>query len=211
MDTREARPPTRLGDRDAADQRRLVPRRLGALREGVAHVRDHDALARATCVSAANGIAFDFRGKHRTVVRTTLVDDELADASRSCSRFRAARRLFRYEWEGGRLQPHRRAPERLRARLPRRRVHGEGLPHLGRHADRRHRTRRAGPAGDRQPKPSAHSRRDAPRRQGARQYARGCAQLVRQSGGDRPVSRRQNDRGFPTATFTQLCAPATAA
>jgi DNA topoisomerase IB len=36
----------------------------------------------------------------------------------------------------GRCTPDRRAPERLRARLPRRRVHGEGLPHVGRDADR---------------------------------------------------------------------------
>jgi DNA topoisomerase I len=44
-------------------------------------------------------IAFDFRTKHRAVVRTTLVDAELADAIEQLLAF-PGRRLFRYDWEG---------------------------------------------------------------------------------------------------------------
>jgi DNA topoisomerase-1 len=46
-------------------------------------------------------IAFDFVGKHRTVVRTTLVDEELADNVAALLALPGGRRLFRYEWEGG--------------------------------------------------------------------------------------------------------------
>jgi DNA topoisomerase-1 len=47
-------------------------------------------------------IAFDFRTKHRAVVRTTLVDEELAEAVRELLELPGGRRLFRYEWEEGR-------------------------------------------------------------------------------------------------------------
>jgi DNA topoisomerase I len=47
------------------------------------------------------GIAFDFRGKHGSVVRTTLVDQELADAIRELLALPRRGRLFRYEWDGG--------------------------------------------------------------------------------------------------------------
>jgi DNA topoisomerase-1 len=46
-------------------------------------------------------IAFDFVGKHRTVVRTTLVDEELADQVKALLALPRGRRLFRYEWEQG--------------------------------------------------------------------------------------------------------------
>ena len=46
-------------------------------------------------------IVFDFVGKHRTVVRTTLVDEELADAVKDLLALPGGRQLFRYEWEGG--------------------------------------------------------------------------------------------------------------
>jgi DNA topoisomerase I len=48
-------------------------------------------------------IAFDFRTKHRAVVRTTLVDEELAEAVRELLELPGGRRLFRYEWEEGRF------------------------------------------------------------------------------------------------------------
>src|SRR5436190_12976452 len=48
-----------------------------------------------------NQIAFDFVGKHRTVVRTTLVDEELADNVKALLPLPGGRRLFRYAWEGG--------------------------------------------------------------------------------------------------------------
>lgn len=46
-----------------------------------------------------NRIAFDFAGKHRTVVRTTLVDEELADNVSALLALPRGSRLFRYEWE----------------------------------------------------------------------------------------------------------------
>ena len=45
-------------------------------------------------------ITFDFRTKHRAVVRTTLVDAELAEAMNELLALRGGPRLFRYEWEG---------------------------------------------------------------------------------------------------------------
>ena len=48
-----------------------------------------------------NRIAFQFRGKHRSVVRTTLVDKELAAAIDELLDLPGGSRLFRYEWEGG--------------------------------------------------------------------------------------------------------------
>jgi DNA topoisomerase I len=49
-----------------------------------------------------NRIAFDFVAKHRTVVRTTLVDEELAENVKALLALPGGRRLFRYEWENGR-------------------------------------------------------------------------------------------------------------
>ena len=46
-------------------------------------------------------IAFDFVSKHRTIVRTTLVDDELADNVKELLALPGGRRLFRYQWDGG--------------------------------------------------------------------------------------------------------------
>lgn len=46
-------------------------------------------------------IAFHFRGKHRSVIRTTLVDAELAEAIEELLDLPRGSRLFRYEWEGG--------------------------------------------------------------------------------------------------------------
>src|SRR6266571_4503496 len=46
-------------------------------------------------------ITFDFRGKHKSVVRTTLVDAELADAIKELLALPRSGRLFRYEWDGG--------------------------------------------------------------------------------------------------------------
>jgi DNA topoisomerase-1 len=45
-------------------------------------------------------ITFDFRGKHRAVVRTTLVDEELAASIAALLELPGGPRLFRYEWEG---------------------------------------------------------------------------------------------------------------
>jgi DNA topoisomerase IB len=45
-------------------------------------------------------IRFDFRTKHGAVVRTTLVDDELADAVGELLALPGGPRLFRYQWNG---------------------------------------------------------------------------------------------------------------
>ena len=44
-------------------------------------------------------IAFKFRGKHKAIVRTTLVDEDLAEAMKELLALPGDRRLFRYEWE----------------------------------------------------------------------------------------------------------------
>ena len=67
-------------------------------------------------------MAFDFRGKHKSVVRTTVVDAELADAIKELLAQPRGGRLFRYEWDGG-LCAHGREAERLRAGAPRRGIH----------------------------------------------------------------------------------------
>jgi DNA topoisomerase I len=46
-------------------------------------------------------IGFHFQTKHRAVVRTTLVDEELADAIKELLELPRGQRLFRYEWDGG--------------------------------------------------------------------------------------------------------------
>jgi len=45
-------------------------------------------------------IVFRFRGKHRALVRTQIVDTELAAAIKELLVLERGRRLFRYEWEG---------------------------------------------------------------------------------------------------------------
>jgi DNA topoisomerase-1 len=59
---------------------------ITTLRKGHVRVRGHE-------------IVFDFRTKHSAVVRTTLVDEELADAMQELLALRGGPRLFRYEWE----------------------------------------------------------------------------------------------------------------
>ena len=46
-------------------------------------------------------ISFHFQGKHRSVIRTTLVDAELAAATNDLLALPGGPRLFRYEWDGG--------------------------------------------------------------------------------------------------------------
>jgi DNA topoisomerase-1 len=45
-------------------------------------------------------IAFHFRGKHRSEIRTTLVDSELAESVKELLTLPRGARLFRYEWDG---------------------------------------------------------------------------------------------------------------
>src|SRR5215218_1849349 len=45
-------------------------------------------------------ITFKYRGKHRVLVRTAIVDQELADAMRELVKLPGGRQLFRYEVDG---------------------------------------------------------------------------------------------------------------
>lgn len=45
-------------------------------------------------------VTFTFQAKHRVAVRTTLVDDELADAVRALLQLHGGRRLFRFDRDG---------------------------------------------------------------------------------------------------------------
>ena len=45
-------------------------------------------------------ITFKYRGKHRVLVRTAIVDEELAEAMRQLIKLPGGRRLFRYEVDG---------------------------------------------------------------------------------------------------------------
>jgi DNA topoisomerase-1 len=45
-------------------------------------------------------IMFRFRGKQRILVRTQIVDAELAEAIKELRALKGGRRLFQYEWEG---------------------------------------------------------------------------------------------------------------
>jgi len=45
-------------------------------------------------------IAFHFRGKHRSEIRTILVDSELAESVKELLALPRGARLFRYEWDG---------------------------------------------------------------------------------------------------------------
>ena len=53
-------------------------------------------------------ISFRYRGKHRVLVRTAIVDAELAAAMKELLALPGGRRLFRYERRRRALQPHRR-------------------------------------------------------------------------------------------------------
>jgi DNA topoisomerase-1 len=58
-------------------------------------------LTRRHVTVRGNRVTLAFRGKHRIQVRTSLVDDELAEAMRELLKLKGAR-VFQYEWEGGR-------------------------------------------------------------------------------------------------------------
>ena len=87
-------------------------------------------------------VTFRFRAKGKVQVRTAVVDVELADSDPRAARdagppplpLRGRRRA---------LQPHRPPPERVHPRVHGRRLLRQGLPHLGRDADRGDRVRRA--------------------------------------------------------------------
>ena len=93
-------------------------------------------------------------------------------------------------------QPDRAAPERLSRRAPRRRVHGEGLPHVGREPHGGGRPGRARPAVIGHRRDAGHRSSDASRGCRARQHSCGRAGLVREPGRARAVPRRAHPRSL---------------
>jgi DNA topoisomerase I len=57
-------------------------------------------LAKRHVAVRGNRIAFHFRGKHKVLVRTTLVDSELASVMKELLELPGGRRLFRFDVEG---------------------------------------------------------------------------------------------------------------
>src|SRR5437660_1143802 len=92
------------GDRVSAIAMRLID--LGWFRVGSErYVRESRTYGITTLTKRhvrvrGHRIAVDFRGKNRARVRTTLVDEELADAIEELLALPGGRRLFRYDWEG---------------------------------------------------------------------------------------------------------------
>lgn len=86
-----------------ARQPGLVPRRLGAVCPIWPQLRDHDA-DEAPRHRSRRADQLPYRGKHRVLVRTTLVDAELADAVGALLRYEGGSRLLRYEREGARAR-----------------------------------------------------------------------------------------------------------
>ena len=145
-------------------------------------------------------VTFRFRAKNRSMVRTTLVDSELAETIKGLLASPGAR-VFRYERDGERCNLsgavlNEYIGEHLGDEFTAKdfRTWGGTLTAavlLAEHGRRRDRSRGSacGRGGD------------APRRRTARKYSRGRASLLRQPGGDRAVSRRAHDRRFSATPF----------
>ena len=114
-------------------------------------------------------VSFKYRGKHKVWARTAIVDAELAEAMKALRSLEGGRRLFRYELPDGTYcnlsTPQ---AERVHPRAHGRGVHREGLPDLGRNADRRRRLCRTRSAGDRDGDQATRGGGDAHRRRATR-------------------------------------------
>ena len=123
-------------------QPRLVPRRLGPLRTDGAHVRHHDA-DEATRHRAKGP---DHLPLPRQARRPGTDDTRRRGARRRRSRAAALRRRGAAAALRARRAAHEpdgAGAEPLHRRAPRRRLHGEGLSHVGRHAHGGRAARRA--------------------------------------------------------------------
>ena len=146
-------------------------------------------------------ISFRYRGKHRILIRSAIVDPELAAALRELLALPGSR-LFQFEIEGERVQPRQPPFERLYPRASGRGLHRQGFPDVGRHVAGGDRARRARSAGVPGRGEAADRGGDAEGRGEAREHPGGRALVLREPGGRRAVSRRENDRGFPAPPFT---------
>ena len=86
-------------------------------------------------------ISFKFRGKHSILLRSAVVDPELAQAMRDLLALPGRPPLPVPARGRHPLQPRPAPAQRVHQGASRRGVHGQGLPHLGRHADRGDRAR----------------------------------------------------------------------
>jgi len=149
-----------------------------------------------------NTIAFRFRGKHKVLVRTAFVDSELADAVRDLLKLPGGRRVFRYDEEGTISNLHsRRLNEYIQEYLGEEfsakdfRTWGGTLLAAIAFAER------GPPKSEGRGEASSRSR-DEERRGPAGKYACGHSRVVREPRGRRAVSRRSDDRGFPSSALT---------
>lgn len=117
-------------------------------------------------------ISFRYRGKHKVWVRTAIADPELAAAMKELL---ALPRPATVSLPQGRnvAQPDKCAAERVHRRAPRRGIHGQGFPDVGRDAPRRDCVRRARAGRDRNRVEARRRGCDARGSRAARQYACG--------------------------------------
>src|SRR5918994_486993 len=80
----------------------LFAERLPALRKAMSEHMEHDLPDREHVSVRGKRVKLCFRGKHGVQVRTSVVDEELADSVRGLLALKGGGRLFRYEWEGAR-------------------------------------------------------------------------------------------------------------
>ena len=138
----------------------------------------------------ASKITFRYRSKHRSWVRSAVVDAELAQAMKELLALPGGSRLFRYRYDdsfcnltGARLNEY--IGEHLGEEFT-----AKDFRTLGRDAPGRDRLRGARAARERDRRATSCSRRDACGRRATRKYSRGCPLILCESRRRRAVSRR---------------------
>ena len=152
-------------------------------------------------------ITFKYRGKHRVLVRTAIVDAELADAMKKLLALPGGRQLFRYDVDGAlcnltgaRLNDY--IEEHMGDEFTAKDFRTWGGTLIAAIAFAEH--------GSPETETDARkvvTRSDARRRRKARKHSCRCAVVLCQSRGRRAVSRRQNDRRFQTSPFARCRRP----
>ena len=147
-----------------------------------------------------NKVSFAFRGKHKVLVRTTLVDGELAGAIKELLALPGGGRLFRYEngngvcaLSGAVLNGY--IQEYMGEEFSAKDFRTWGGTLIG--SSRLGRARSARVGGRRE---AADRGGDADGRRPAREYPGGGALLVRQPGRDRAVPRRPDGGRLPSSS-----------
>ncbi len=144
-----------------------------------------------------------FRGKHGVQVRTSVVDEELADSVRGLLALKGGGRLFRYEWEGDRYNlTGKRLNDYVRIYLGEE-FTAKDFRTWGGTLEAAIALAEADPARDRDGGEEDRRGGDAARRSAPRQYTGRCARVLRQPGRRRAVSRRDHDRRLSPAAFAR--------